>query len=123
MTFANYSSANKAAATLAAGINGSAVSVVLTTGQGDLFPTSFPFMAALIGYDGQRRIARMEIVKVTGGTDDTFSIVRSAGFCPADYQATMQTNTAFSFSSGDTFTNVLTAEEMADLKAEVTRKV
>ena len=66
-------------------------------------------------------VTKRELVKVTNRAGDTFTIVRSAGYCPEDDTATEQTNTAFEFSANDYVYLVGTAEDDADLKAEVAR--
>lgn len=121
MAFQNYKTTNNAQAQLLAGISASAGTVILQSGQGSLFPSSFPFLAKLEKYDTEGRVIKREEVKVTAGADDTFTIVRSFGYCPASYSATTQTNTAFSFDSDDTFSLTITAEQLKDVQDEITR--
>ncbi|MFZ3233251.1 MAG: hypothetical protein WA194_07160 [Patescibacteria group bacterium] len=121
MAFQNYKTTNNAIGTLLAGISASAGTVILQSGQGSLFPTSFPFLGKLEKYDTQGRVIKREEVKVTAGTTDTFTIVRSFGYCPASYSATAQTNTAFSFDAGDSFSVTVTAEQLKDIQDEVAR--
>lgn len=67
--------ANNATATLAAGINSAATTLVVTAGQGALFPTPTGgdyFYATLVNASND-----IEIVKVTDRTSDTFTIVRA----------------------------------------------
>jgi hypothetical protein len=117
---------NNAAGALVAGIGASATTIILATGQGGLFPASFPFWAKLEKYDtalNGSRVLKREVVKVTGGAGDTFTVIRSAGYCPADYQATTQGNTAFSFDAGDAFVHTLTAEQVDDIQTAVAGKL
>lgn len=63
-------------------------------------------------------------MRCTGRTSDTFTIVRSAGDCPASDSAVTQTNTAFSFDSGSeivTIKHKATAEDFNDINAELVR--
>ncbi len=86
---------NNAAGTLASGITDSDVTLTLATGQGDEFPDivgSDYFYATLVDTGGTKR----EIVKVTGKTGDTFTIVRGA-----DGFGDPTVNTSYAFSTGD----------------------
>jgi hypothetical protein len=80
--------ANSAFATLAAGINNSATSITLTTGQGARFPSLGAgdyFYATLIDASNN-----LEIVKCTARSTDVLTVVRA-----------QESTTARSFSTGD----------------------
>lgn len=69
-------------------------------------------------------VTKREIVKCTNRSGDTFTIVRSAGTCPASDSASTQTTTAFSFDpTSETVTIKLkmTDEVVADINDEVAR--
>lgn len=119
MPFTNAKQANNAQVQLQAGISASATSVILQSGQGSLLPTAFPFWVKIEQYDtaiNNYRVLKRELVLVTNRSADTLTVTRSAGNCPASYNATTQTNTAFSFNAGDTLTQTLTAEDINDIK-------
>lgn len=123
MAFANYTNSNNAQGTLLAGISAIATSAILSASQGGLFPSTFPFFVKIEQFTGSN-VTKREIVKVTGRSTDTLTIVRSFGYCPASYTAVTQTNTAFSFdpSLGTvTLTQVFPAEQIDDIDAEIAR--
>jgi len=67
MAYVKYTSANICEGTLLAGIAAGATSLILTTGQGDLFPTTFPFKVKLEQFDSNDppRVVKREIVLCT----------------------------------------------------------
>ncbi len=95
--------------------------MILATGTRGRFPTTFPFYLTLEQYNASLQIVKREIVKVTAGATEALTIVRSAGYCPADYTAQTLTNTAFSFLAGDSIRQKLVAEIIDDLNAELAR--
>ncbi len=65
-------------------------------------------------------------MRCTNRVADTFTIVRSAGSCPASDSAVTQTTTAFSFdptSETVTIKHKATAEDFDDINAELVRIV
>lgn len=60
-------------------------------------------------------------MKVTNKIGDVLTVARSAGYCPATWDASVQTNTAFSFESGDFFAQVFPAEQVEEIQDEVAR--
>lgn len=123
MAFVNYTASNLAQGLLNAGIGASATTVVLQTGQGGLFPSTFPFLAVIEKYDGQSRVTQREMVKVTNRSGDTLTVVRSAGSVPAAYNSTTQGTTAFAFDSGDALTHIVSAEQIKDIQDEIVAKL
>ncbi len=128
MPFTKYGVANQAQGQLQAGISASATSAILKSGQGALFPPSLecPFYIKSEKYDtalNNFRVLKRELIKVTNRAGDVLTIERSAGYCPADYAATTQTNTAFSFDADDTITQVLIGEQIEEIQAAVEGKV
>lgn len=94
--------ANSAFATLAAGINDSATSITLTTGQGARFPSLGAgdyFYATLIDASNN-----LEIVKCTARSTDVLTVVRA-----------QESTTARSFSTGDRIELRVTAAGLVDL--------
>jgi hypothetical protein len=119
MPFQNYKNTNNAQGQLLAGISASATSLILGSGQWALFPSTFPFFIKMEQLDTQAnnyRVLKREIAKVTNRVADTFTIMRSSGTCPPDYQTLTSGTTAFSFSSSDVVTQVLTAEQLKDIQ-------
>ena len=120
MTFQNYKLANNAKSTLASGILAGATSMTCASGEGARFPSTYPYFLTL-----EKTVAgvitKREIVKVTNRSTDTFTIVRSAGYCPASATATAQTNTAYAFDAGDVISLRLIAENIDDLNPELVR--
>jgi len=93
--------ANSAFATLAAGINSSATSITLTTGQGARFPSLAGgdyFFATLIDTSNN-----LEIVKCTARSTDVLTVVRG-----------QESTTARSFATGDRIELRVTAQGIAD---------
>lgn len=93
--------ANNAFGTLAAGINSSATSITLTTGQGARFPTLGAgdyFYATLIDTSNN-----LEIVKVTARSTDVLTVVRA-----------QESTTARAYSTGDRIEIRLTAQTFLD---------
>ena len=120
MVLTNYKAKNNASTTLASGISAGATSMIVATGAGALFPSTYPFLMTLEQFTGDN-VTKREIVKCTSRTGDTFTIVRSAWYCPADYTALTQTNTAFAFSTGDTVSLRIVSEIVDDINAELAR--
>ena len=92
---------NNAFATLAAGINSSATSITLTSGQGARFPTltaSDYFYATLIDTSNN-----LEIVKCTARSTDVLTVVRA-----------QETTTARAYNTGDRIEIRLTAQTFID---------
>jgi len=93
--------ANSAFATLAAGINSSATSITLTTGQGARFPSltaSDYFFATLIDTSNN-----LEIVKCTARSTDVLTVVRG-----------QESTTARAYSTGDRIELRVTAQGLVD---------
>jgi len=96
---------NNAFATLAAGINSSATSITLTSGQGARFPTltaSDYFYATLIDTSNN-----LEIVKCTARSTDVLTVVRA-----------QESTTARAYSTGDRIEIRITAGTFVDAVAE-----
>ncbi len=92
---------NNAFATLAAGINSSATSITLTTGQGARFPTLSAgdyFYATLIDTSNN-----LEIVKCTARSTDVLTVVRA-----------QESTTARAYSAGDRIEIRITAQTFLD---------
>lgn len=68
-------------------------------------------------------VLKREIVRVTGRTGDTLTIVRSAGTCLPDDTSNTPGTTAFSFSTGDIVTLTVTAETIKDIQDELMTKL
>lgn len=95
---------NNANATLAAGINSSATSITLTSGQGARFPTltaSDYFYATLVDTSNN-----LEIVKCTARSTDVLTVVRA-----------QETTTARAYSTGDRIEIRITAQTFIDATA------
>ena len=93
--------ANSAFATLASGINSSATSITLTTGQGARFPSLAGgdyFFATLIDTSNN-----LEIVKCTARSTDVLTVVRG-----------QESTTARAFSTGDRIELRITAQSIVD---------
>lgn len=128
MPFTKYGVANEAQGQLLAGIGASSPTLILKSGQGGLFPPSLecPFFIKLEKYDtalNNYRVLKREIAICTNRSGDTLTITRSAGYCPASYSATTQTNTAFSFDADDTVTQILVGEQIEEIQAALEGKV
>ena len=89
-------------------------------GEGWRFPSTYPYYLTLekkvLGV-----VTKREVVKVTNRSTDTFTIVRSAGYCPWSDAATTQTNTAYAFDASDTISLRIVAENIDDINVELVR--
>tara|TARA_R110000868_G_scaffold14_7_gene228 strand:- start:13185 stop:14612 length:1428 start_codon:yes stop_codon:yes gene_type:complete len=97
---------NNAFATLAAGINSSATSITLTSGQGARFPTLAGgdyFYATLVDTSNN-----LEIVKCTARSTDVLTVVRA-----------QETTTARAYSTGDRIEIRITAQTFIDAITEI----
>jgi hypothetical protein len=124
--FINYQTANLAKGRLKAGISASAWSIILDTNQWDLFPSTYPYLLKIEKYDTSssleiKPVLKREIVEVSNKSWDTFTITRSAGYCPESDTATTQTNTAFAFDSWDWVYLVDSKERHDDVANEIIR--
>jgi len=96
---------NNAFATLAAGINSSATSITLTSGQGARFPTltaSDYFYATLVDTSNN-----LEIVKCTARSTDVLTVVRG-----------QESTTARAYSTGDRIEIRITAQTFLDASGD-----
>lgn len=121
MPYLNLSSTNLAQGLLDAGMTAGQTTFALQSGQGGLFPTTFPFRVLIQNLDSQKRPLKSEIATVTNRVGDVFTVTRASEAVPASYSATSQTSTAFAFSSGDSVSLVLTAGQQKDVQDEVER--
>lgn len=98
--------ANSAFATLASGINSSATSITLTTGQGARFPSLSAgdyFYATLIDTSNN-----LEIVKCTARSTDVLTVTRA-----------QESTTARAFSTGDRIELRITAQGLVDTSGDL----
>jgi len=123
MAFENYKNVENWETILFWDISASATSMSCKAWEWALFSTEFPFLLTLEKYSGGFVIKR-EIVKVTNRVDDLFTIVRAYKLCVQDDTAEPKTMTqnGLTFSSGDSITNAIYAENDADIKAELELK-
>ena len=126
MVFVNYKQNNLAKGQLFAWISAAQTTLTLKSGEGDLFPSTFPFLLKLEKYDStssleNKPVLKREIVKCTGKSWDILTIERAVEDVPADETATTQTSTAYSFAADDYVYNVTTAGDIKDVKDEITR--
>jgi len=125
MTFQKFKWDNNARSQLAAGIWASALSMIVTTWEGALFPATWDFLLTLEQYDSNSEVVKREIVKATARSTDTFTIVRSQGVSVQDDTASPKTNwtTARSFDEDDYVSLYITEEQLDDIQDEITRIV
>lgn len=126
MTFQAFKTANLARGKMEAWVSPSSNTLILQDGQWDLFPNVFPYLLNYVKYDNTstleiKPVLKREIVKVTNKSWDTFTVVRSYWYCPANDEATTQTNTAFSFDAWDSVFLADVSELYDDLITEVER--
>lgn len=125
MPYENYKNTNNAQWELLVWISASATSIILKTGQGGLFPSTFPFLLKLEQFESWV-VTKREIVKATGRAGDTITIVRSQGYCTSTDTDLTQTNTAFAFNPiawPCTVTQTVTAEQIKDIQDELNNAV
>lgn len=128
MTFQAFKTANLARGKFQVGVSASSNTLILETGQGDLFPDVFPYALTYEQYDSAsslelKPVVKREIVKVTNKSGDTFTVERSFWYCPANDDATTQTNTAFAFNAWDSVFLSNISEIYDDIIDEVKTKL
>ena len=99
--------ANNAVSTLASGINNSATSITVASGQGALFPSltgSEYFRATLIDASNN-----LEIVKVTARSSDVLTVTRA-----------QESTSARAFATGDRIELRITAQSLLDVSTQIT---
>jgi len=120
MTFLNLKIANNAKSTVGANISAGATTLTCATWEGGRFPSTYPYYLTLekvvLGV-----VTKREVVKVTARSTDSFTIVRSAWYCPGSASATTQTNTAYAFDTADIISLRIVAENIDDINAELVR--
>lgn len=121
MALVRYRGTNEAKGQLASPLSASGTTMVLRTGQGSLFPSTFPFKIKHEQYDANGVVLKRSISHCTGRTGDSFTIVRNAEACPADDTATTQTTTPQEFAVDDWVFLVVTADTIDDIQAEAAR--
>lgn len=121
MPFVKYSSTNLAQAELAAGITSGGATLQLVSGFGSLFPSTFPFKGILEKRNVQGQVTQREQVTVTNRVGDTLTITRATGSVPLSWDASTQSSSAYAFAAGDSFSHVVTAEQIDDIQTETTR--
>lgn len=126
MTFEALKTANLARGKMEAWVSPSSNTLILQEWQWDLFPDEFPYPLIYEKYDNTstleiKPVIKREIVKVTNKSWDTFTVVRSYWYCPANDEATTQTNTAFSFDAWDSVFLGDVSELYEDIMNELSR--
>jgi len=119
----NYKTVENWNSILFGDISASATSLSCTENEWALFPTEFPFLLTLEKYSWVYVIKR-EIVKVTNRVWDLFTVVRHFKACVQDDTAEPKTSTNnwLTFSSWDSITNAIYAENDKDIKTELVLK-
>jgi len=123
MAFQKYKTSNNARSQLVAWISASAGSLIIITGEWELFPTTYPFLVTLESYNANSTIIKREIAKVVNRSSDTFTIVRSAWTCVQNDSVSpkLQNTTAYSFDSWDFISLYPVSEDLKDIKDEIGR--
>lgn len=119
-----YNTSNNSFGKFEASIWPSATSFIMQSAYSGLFPshngTSDPdYFLKFEQKDALQVIVKREIVKVTARSGDIFTIVRWAWLCPASDTATTQTNTAFSFSAGDSISLTVVSEHIQQIEDDI----
>jgi len=96
--------------------------LILETGQWDLFPNTYPFLITIEKIVSDV-VTQREIVKCTNKSWDNLTIVRSAWTCPPDDTSTTQWTTAFDFDDWDRVSLYITAELIQDIYLWLSEKV
>lgn len=113
-----YVASNLAKSALDLDISAWATSITLKSGDWALFPAEFPYMVKLEKFVSTA-VTKREMVKVTGKSWDTLSIVRAWEFCPVSDTSQAQVKTAQSFNIDDSVTLIVTAQTIREIQDEV----
>lgn len=119
MTYIKYSGTNEAKAQIAAPLSASSTSIVLKTGFGALFPTTFPFQIKIESYSAGVVIKR-EIATCMGRSGDILTVVRNSENCPDSDSASTQTTTPLEFSVDDWVFCIFSASVFDDVQDQIT---
>lgn len=124
MALTNYKSTNYWHGILSVGIDSVTPTLVLSTGQWNLFPSTFPFAAKVFQKDTNGNITKQEMIRVTGRAWDILTVVRWAEVIPPDYTSTTPWSTTFDFATidGDIYVNQVYSKAVQDdMNAELVR--
>ena len=103
-------------------IGASTTTMTIKDSKGWLFPDTYPFYLTIEQIENNA-VSKREIVECTNKTWDTFTITRSAWYCPASDTATTQTNTAFSFEDGSLVQLRAVAEDFDSFQNQIDAKL
>lgn len=92
-----YSSANRAKANAQASISGGALSILLATGAGALFPSTFPFQIVVEQYNASSVVTATEVMACTNRAGDSLTVTRANESIPNTASAILQEAVARSF--------------------------
>lgn len=115
-----YKWSNLAIAQLKTTLWASWTSLIVETGQWELFPSTYPYFLKAEKLQADWSVLKREIVKVTNRTWDQFTIVRWAASCPSSDAATTQWVQQFQFDPADIISLVFVYEVVSDLQTEIT---
>ena len=115
-------SANNANGELLWSIWASTTTMTIKDSKWGLFPSVYPYYLTLEQITSSL-VTKREIVSVTNRVSDTFTITRSAWYCPTSDTAITQTNTAFAFTDWTLVQLRNTAEEANKIQTDMDSKV
>ncbi len=114
---------NNTSSKLDAGVGSGTLIASLPTGNGALLWSSFPLKWVVQEFDTLGRVTKREFVRITGRTGDIINWVRAVEPCPASWDATTHTQTAFSFSDQAILSIIFSADDYETFKDEINAKV
>ena len=122
MAFVNYKTENNVYSYLAIALSSDATTMQVN--DGDIFPTSWPFILTIEHYDDDWNVVKREIVKWTERDNNTITIVRAFEECVADDTANPKTlqQSPFNFVAWDSVSLTLTSELITDIQNEISRQ-
>ena len=123
MAFVNYKTENNVYSYLAIALSSDATTIQVN--DGDIFPTSWPFILTIEHYDDDWNCVKREIVKGTARDNNTITIVRAFEECVADDTSNPKTlqQSPFNFVAWDSVSLTLTSELVTDIQNEITRQL
>lgn len=123
MAFENNKTTNNAESLLTAWISASATSCIVTTGEGALYPSTFPFKLIHEAFNTSWIVTKRSISKCTWRSGDILTIVRNVETCVQDETVSPKVlwNIGLSFVSWDKISLYNTAGDSEDIKAEIAR--
>lgn len=122
MVFANYQTENNASSYLTTALSATWTTIIVN--DGDIYPSTFPFLLTLEHYNDDGNVVKREIVKCVARDGNNMEVVRAVETCVADDTAnpkTLQQN-SWTFVAWDSVWLTITSWLIDDMQNEIERQ-